>query len=309
MVTEIPRSPSICAQRKNNITEKRKIVKSNLQTQALKITRLARQKFPQGKVGDTVKVRVPDVDRGRCDSRNILGVIMEADLTKDLHRHARNQFSTSTEGTVNILDVPSVNISLRECAGKASLFGGQGYRRCNCKTLRRSNLCSCRRSNKLCNSSYVTIVYHAKINDICFDTIMFYIVFVLFSFFLLLLADVMKNSFCLFPCIIFWSTCKQLFVTPFILHLLLHSLTELGDFIHSLRESSHYTYLLVVLVIKFGFSSDFPTGLEIIHNSREICIITNFITFTVTYILKRRYNIYTSLTDIFFGIFSGIFFS
>ena len=59
-------------------------MKSNLQTQAFKITRLARQKFPQGKVGDTVKVRVPDVDRGRCDSRNILGLIMEADLTMDL---------------------------------------------------------------------------------------------------------------------------------------------------------------------------------------------------------------------------------
>ena len=32
MVTEIPRSPSICAQQKNKITEKRKIVKSNLRT-------------------------------------------------------------------------------------------------------------------------------------------------------------------------------------------------------------------------------------------------------------------------------------
>ena len=83
MVTDIPRSPSICAQRKNKITEKRKIVKSNLQTQAFKMTRLAREKFPQGKVGNTVKVRVPDVDRGRCYSRNILGVIMEANLTKD----------------------------------------------------------------------------------------------------------------------------------------------------------------------------------------------------------------------------------
>ena len=56
MVTEIPRSPSISAQQKNKITEKRKIVKSNLQTQAFKMTRLAREKFPQGKVGDIVKV-------------------------------------------------------------------------------------------------------------------------------------------------------------------------------------------------------------------------------------------------------------
>ena len=56
MVTEIPRSPSI--------TEERKIVKSNLQIQAFKMTRFSREKFPPGKVGETVKVRVPDVDRG-----------------------------------------------------------------------------------------------------------------------------------------------------------------------------------------------------------------------------------------------------
>ena len=172
------------------------------------MTRLAREKFPQGKVGDTVKVQVPDVDRGRCDSRNILGVIMEADLTKDLYRigtkdgilnswYARNQFSTCTEGTVNIADVPSVNISLRECAGKVSLFGGQGYRRCNSKTSFRNKLCPRRKSNKLCNSN-CKIVYCAKINDICLDIIMFYISFVLFLFFLLL-TDVMKNYFCLFP--------------------------------------------------------------------------------------------------------------
>ena len=84
MVTKITRSSSICAQRKNKITEKKKNVKSNLQTQAFKMTRLAREKFLQGKAGDTVKVLEPIVDRGRCDSRNILGEIMEADLTKYL---------------------------------------------------------------------------------------------------------------------------------------------------------------------------------------------------------------------------------
>ena len=57
----------------------------------------------------------------------------------------------------------------------------------------------------------------------------------------------MKNYFYLFPCIRFWSTYKKLFVFLF-LHLVLHSLTELGDFIHSLRESSHYTYLLAIVI-------------------------------------------------------------
>ena len=122
-----PFSINMCS---NKITAKRKIVKSNLKTQAFKMTRLAREKFPQEKVGNTVKVWVLDADPGRCDSRNILGVIMEADLVKDLYRigtkdgilnsrYARNQFSTCTKDTVNIADVLSVNFSLRECAGKA----------------------------------------------------------------------------------------------------------------------------------------------------------------------------------------------
>ena len=46
LATEIPRSPSICAQQKNKMTEKRKIVKSNLETQAFKMARLAREIFP-----------------------------------------------------------------------------------------------------------------------------------------------------------------------------------------------------------------------------------------------------------------------
>ena len=185
MVTEIPRSPSICAQRKSKTTEKRKIVKSNLQTQAFKMTRLAREKFLQGKVGDTVKVRGPDVDRGKCDSRNILGVVMEADLYRveaDLHRigtkdgilnslYARNQFSTFTEGTVNIADVPSVNISLRECAGKHHYLVVKDIEDVIAK---RAEVTFNRAESQ---TSYVTlnvtIVYRAKINDICFDIIMF----------------------------------------------------------------------------------------------------------------------------------------
>ena len=82
MDDEPPPFPSIC-KRRERINEKRKMAKTNLEAQAFKMTRLAREKFPPGRVGDTVKVRVPDVDRGRCDSRNILGVITEVDPNKD----------------------------------------------------------------------------------------------------------------------------------------------------------------------------------------------------------------------------------
>ena len=145
MVTEVARSPSMCFKHKNKIFEKRKTMKKKLETKAFTMTRLAREKCPKVKVGDTVQVLVPLVDRRRYDSRNILGVIMDVDLTKNLYKietkdgilnslYTRNQFETCTEGTVNISNVPTINVFLRECSGKASLFGSQGYKRCNCKT-------------------------------------------------------------------------------------------------------------------------------------------------------------------------------
>ena len=132
---------------------------------------------------------------------------MEVDLTKDLYKigtidsilnslYTRNRFTTCTEGIVNISDVPSINISLRECAGKVSLFGGQGYKRCDCKTSCRNNFCSCRKSNRLCNSKYHIIVCHAKTNDIRVG--IHHDAFINFFVSLFLPTDVMKNIFLLF---------------------------------------------------------------------------------------------------------------
>ena len=116
------------------------------------------------------------MDRGRCDSRNILGVIMEADLTKDLHRigtkngilnswYARNQFSTCTKGTVNITDVLSVNISLRECAGKAYYLVVKDIEDVVGKH-RAEVTFACAESQASYVTLNVAIVYRAKINDI-----------------------------------------------------------------------------------------------------------------------------------------------
>ena len=105
---------------------------------------------------------MPEVDRGRCDSRNILGVIMEIDLTKVLYiigtkdgilnsLYTRNQFTICKEGTVNISAVP--------------LIGSQGYNRCNCKTLAEM-IFLCPESQISCTALSAIIVCHAKTNDI-----------------------------------------------------------------------------------------------------------------------------------------------
>ena len=63
----------------------------------------ARVELKAGEPGDNVAVPIPLVDRGRCDPRNILGVIVDRDLENDLYsiavkagllkgKYSRNQF-------------------------------------------------------------------------------------------------------------------------------------------------------------------------------------------------------------------------
>ena len=89
----------------NKITgKKKKMNKVILKHKPLK-DETCQKKCPQRTVSDTVKVWVLHVYYGKCDSRNILGVIVEAALTKDLHkivtkigmlnlRYSQNQFNT-----------------------------------------------------------------------------------------------------------------------------------------------------------------------------------------------------------------------
>ena len=139
------------------------MAEENLELQAKKMTKSSCDKFPPANVGDTIKLRVPDVDRGRCDPRNVLGVVTAVDGDKCLYKigtkfgainttYARNQFTTCTEKIVAVEDVPEDQISLRACAGKSSLSGGQGYKSCGCKTGCRLHNCSCWRNKQLCNS-------------------------------------------------------------------------------------------------------------------------------------------------------------
>ena len=81
-----------------------------------------------------------------------------------------NQFTTCTEGTVYISDVSSINVSLRDRATKASLFGGQRYKRRNCKILCRNNFCLCSKSNKLLNSKCHNSLSCENKWHLCWDT-------------------------------------------------------------------------------------------------------------------------------------------
>ena len=98
--------------------------------------------------------------------------------------YPRNQIATCAEGTFNISDVPSINVSWRECVGKASLFVGQWYRRCNYKTSCQNSFCSCRKSNKLCDSKcHHSLSFENKWHS-CLDTPFCLYIYIFIFFFL-----------------------------------------------------------------------------------------------------------------------------
>lgn len=128
-----------------NILSNRLDAKRNLENQA-KIKTLSNFKFPPCFVGDTVRVNVPDVDRGRVDFRNILMTVIEktddnfyklANKTGTIEEmFSKNQFSVCSEKLVDLESVSPEKKSLQQLANEQSLLGGQGYKRCNCKTKR-----------------------------------------------------------------------------------------------------------------------------------------------------------------------------
>lgn len=60
----------------NKITAVRTESVVNLKTQANRMKEASEKRFCEAKMGETVKIKIPDVDRARSDLRCILGVIL-----------------------------------------------------------------------------------------------------------------------------------------------------------------------------------------------------------------------------------------
>ncbi|CAH2005632.1 unnamed protein product [Acanthoscelides obtectus] len=146
----------------HNIRSNRLEAKRNLENQAKKMKALSNSKFPPCSVGDTVRVKIPDVDRVRGDFRNILMTVIEK-IYDEFYKLAnkrgtieemfsRNQFSVCNEKLVDMESVSLEKKSLRQLANQQSLLGGQGYKRCNCKTKCVTNKCKCKAIGNLFNT-------------------------------------------------------------------------------------------------------------------------------------------------------------
>jgi len=62
--------------RQISINQNKKESLNNLKIQAKNMTEMSEKRFCQGNNGESVKVKIPDVDRARSDLRCVLGVIM-----------------------------------------------------------------------------------------------------------------------------------------------------------------------------------------------------------------------------------------
>ncbi|XP_072398084.1 uncharacterized protein [Diabrotica undecimpunctata] len=146
------------------IQEIRDLTKQSLIKQADRMLKHSNDRFPVANVGESVRVRIPEVDRTKADSRNIIVIIIsvkDEELYKLGTKHgilnqlyARNEFTTYKETLISVNDVPTTEISLRECSRKDSNLGGQGFRHCNCSGQCNSNCCKCKKASVLCNSKF-----------------------------------------------------------------------------------------------------------------------------------------------------------
>jgi len=148
---------------------------------------MSEKRFCQGNIGESVRVKIPDVDRARSDLRCVIGVIMSSNNNIKLYRnvlyitslliiqnsyisvkdnfyeigttegklqqlYSRNQFKICKKKFVQIEDVPANSISLQEAARSFSNLGGQGYDRCTCTQGCKTNKCKCKKADRLCNA-------------------------------------------------------------------------------------------------------------------------------------------------------------
>ncbi|KFD45721.1 hypothetical protein M513_13399 [Trichuris suis] len=136
--------------------------KLNLEIQAKRMKVDSDKQFLPARLGATVRVPVPHVDRGRGDARNLLAVVMSV-TENGFYRlgtaqgvlnqlYARSGFTTCRKELIRIEDVPNQEIPLRSAAIAQSTGSGQGFVRCTCKNKCQTMRCSCVKEKIKCNS-------------------------------------------------------------------------------------------------------------------------------------------------------------
>ncbi|KAF2902938.1 hypothetical protein ILUMI_03250 [Ignelater luminosus] len=75
-VEEVSNQDEVCSS-ENEIQKARKTAAENLVKQAKKMKATSDKSHPPANIGDNVTIPIPDVDKGKGDLRNIIGVILQ----------------------------------------------------------------------------------------------------------------------------------------------------------------------------------------------------------------------------------------
>ncbi|KAJ8667847.1 hypothetical protein QAD02_009510 [Eretmocerus hayati] len=163
-IDEIRYERIICyyCQSEKDITDEQRGAHEGVKRAAEKMLEFRRDKFPALDEGCSVLVSVPKFDRGPLDAKIILGTIVE--IKNGMYKvgtSVRTLKNWYSQGDIQPSSVDfsgticSDEISLREALSKSSIFGGQGFQRCNCqpsKTQCQILRCSCFKKQLKCNS-------------------------------------------------------------------------------------------------------------------------------------------------------------
>ena len=112
-------------------------------------------------VEDNATLRIPEVDRGPSDPKNLLVVVLSKE--NDMYRlgckegtlnscFTRADLDKIDEKLLKVADVPDIHVTLRAAVTRSTGGQGQGYQKCNCKSDCISLRCSCSRKKMKCNS-------------------------------------------------------------------------------------------------------------------------------------------------------------
>jgi len=123
---------------------------------------ISSKKMPIVLIGQTVKIKIPEVDRSKVDARTLLAVVLQV-VDEDYYRlgtkaetlsqfFTRNQFTLCEENFLESAIIPDNEIGICQAVSQLSLTGGQGLIRCDCLKKCITNRCKCRSKNVLCNS-------------------------------------------------------------------------------------------------------------------------------------------------------------
>jgi hypothetical protein len=147
---------------------------TSLLCQAARMQRNFRKRAPEPgplEPGSIVNLRIPSVDRGKVDSNNIAGVVLER-TPANKYRIGfpngvletcmpRSELRSQPKQTLGLFPglsevmsswQTSPKITIRGAANAASATGGQGYLHCTCKSKCDAQKCGCKRSSMPCNS-------------------------------------------------------------------------------------------------------------------------------------------------------------